>query len=581
MYIVGHNYSWARSALLFGQRYVFIAALVLARAPFAGQNASAQVWSVKLPSLAVDLRGLDVDGLGNVYATGRAAWPRVDSSSGYLARVDEYGHMVWIRQVAADAFLAQRFWIGIGMAVVTGGQGPVGFAGVDFTFDAGMYSSGGVSLASYDPDGGPSWSRTIGFPNAPYYFLFPGYIQGIDVDAEGNIYVAGVFADTLFAGPHVITPTLPPWIGWFVSVFVAKYTSAGEIAWARVVGERGHLGTWELPPMAAFDVDANGNMYLQGYFLAGAEFAVAGTDTVTLGKDTHVLVSLDGTGDIRWALPVFEGSTHSEKMFLQVSERQNAVGVVRHLVTSLGSNVTLTWFSLDGMLLSTQSLFRGDSVKLKDFTIDSQASKYVTGTFKGTRLWTDDFELSAPENYREGYFNNSRDGFVAEYDLAGNFVRVVHVTGVDNQEITSIAVNASDELLVGGYFDRIAILGMDTLNAEGYSGAFIANYGSSGLVDRVTEQVDAAYSEAVILHPNYPNPFGDGTDIGFRLPSPAEVRIRVYDITGRMVDELGGRRFSGGEHLVRIEAAALSSGLYYYRLTALGQTRVGSMLLVR
>ncbi len=154
--------------------------------------------------------------------------------------------------------------------------------------------------------------------------------------------------------------------------------------------------------------------------------------------------------------------------------------------------------------------------------------------------------------------------------------------GPHNQEITSIDVSASNELIVGGYFEKIAILGTEMLYAEGTNAhVFIANYGSSGLVEPAVESTDSEHPYFVMLHPNYPNPFAGETDIGFRLVSPAEVLIRVYDITGCMVDELGGRRFIGGEHTVRFDGRALPSGVYYYRLSVLGQTRVGSMLLVR
>ena len=191
-----------------------------------------------------------------------------------------------------------------------------------------------------------------------------------------------------------------------------------------------------------------------------------------------------------------------------------------------------------------------------------------------------DFVLPIPDTYS--------DGFVVEYDPEGNVVRVVHVTGPGDQEVIAIAISAQDELLVGGLFSNVAYLGTDSVYSDiqyhesiGAGNIFIANYGSSGLVDHVTEPETSPYPSSVTLHANYPNPVADATVIGFRLASPAEVQIRVYDITGRMVDELGGRRFTEGEHTVRFDGKALPSGVYYYRLSVLGQTRVGSMLLVR
>ncbi len=594
MHAVSCSYSCACNVLSSLGRYALHGALLVGCIVFARQDAEAQVWSVRLSSFAsFRLVDLDVEDQGNIYAVGFALGGAADSivirgtSSdygvaldrypymGYIARINGHGNADWLRAVHADAFPTESRELIIGTAVVAGYEGPIGVTGLPFLEDGVRFSSGGVSLAQSDPDGDLVWSRTIGSPKNSQHSIWPGYIQGLDVDAVGNVYVTGVFSDTLFAGSQA----LPPRRRYDSNVFVAKYTVAGNLVWARVVGGHGYLG-WGGLVKAAFDVDANGNVYLHGSFRAGAQFVVAGTDTVTLGKDENVLVSLNSGGDTRWVLPLANYAPARSPMFLRVTEdllgNPRTLVLLRNVLGGGASRVEMARFALDGAFLSRQPLFQGGrywGVRISDFAIHRTGRVYIAGTFENAPLLTDDFELFSPDNFS--------DGFVAEYDLGGNLVRVVHVSGSGHQEVTAIAVNVSGELLVGGHFGGSASLGTDTLYAEGYIDAFIANYGSSGLIEGVTEQVDAADPEAVILHPNYPNPFADGTDIGFRLPLPAAVRIRVYDITGRMVDELGGRHFSGGEHLVRFDGTTHPSGLYYYRLTALGQTRVGSTLLVR
>jgi hypothetical protein len=77
------------------------------------------------------------------------------------------------------------------------------------------------------------------------------------------------------------------------------------------------------------------------------------------------------------------------------------------------------------------------------------------------------------------------------------------------------------------------------------------------------------------LRQNYPNPFNPSTLITFELPVQSDVRVMVYDITGRMVASLAEGVMQAGSHTVSFNAENLSSGVYIYRLQA------GSVVLTR
>ncbi|AXJ01553.1 Por secretion system C-terminal sorting domain-containing protein [Cyclonatronum proteinivorum] len=87
---------------------------------------------------------------------------------------------------------------------------------------------------------------------------------------------------------------------------------------------------------------------------------------------------------------------------------------------------------------------------------------------------------------------------------------------------------------------------------------------------------------SLVLHQNYPNPFNPATTLFFGLPDAAEVNLRVYDSTGRLVQTLiEGRQYSAGEHRVSFDASRLPSGIYLYRLEASGQTLTRRMTLIK
>jgi len=62
---------------------------------------------------------------------------------------------------------------------------------------------------------------------------------------------------------------------------------------------------------------------------------------------------------------------------------------------------------------------------------------------------------------------------------------------------------------------------------------------------------------ALALGPNRPNPFGGETWVWYSLPQEARVTIRVFDVTGRLVEELVDGMRAAGHH----EAVWRTSGL--------------------
>jgi hypothetical protein len=69
------------------------------------------------------------------------------------------------------------------------------------------------------------------------------------------------------------------------------------------------------------------------------------------------------------------------------------------------------------------------------------------------------------------------------------------------------------------------------------------------------------------LEQNYPNPFNTSTNISYSLEEAGEVRLEVYDISGRRVATLADGYEQGGEHSVSWNGPGVSSGVYFYRLS--------------
>ncbi|MCX6133772.1 MAG: T9SS type A sorting domain-containing protein [Ignavibacteriales bacterium] len=70
------------------------------------------------------------------------------------------------------------------------------------------------------------------------------------------------------------------------------------------------------------------------------------------------------------------------------------------------------------------------------------------------------------------------------------------------------------------------------------------------------------------LDQNYPNPFNPSTTIAYTLASEVRASLKIYDVLGREVAGLLDEEQTPGKHSVIWDATRLSSGIYFYRLTA-------------
>jgi hypothetical protein len=83
--------------------------------------------------------------------------------------------------------------------------------------------------------------------------------------------------------------------------------------------------------------------------------------------------------------------------------------------------------------------------------------------------------------------------------------------------------------------------------------------------------VDVNLPSQFSLLQNHPNPFNPSTKITFELPADANVKLNVYNIIGQQIAEIVNSDLSRGRHEFNFNASDLSSGIYYYTLSAAGK----------
>jgi len=81
------------------------------------------------------------------------------------------------------------------------------------------------------------------------------------------------------------------------------------------------------------------------------------------------------------------------------------------------------------------------------------------------------------------------------------------------------------------------------------------------------------------LFQNYPNPFNGITAINFELQKASDVRLSVFDLTGRQIKELLNSTYAPGQHKISWNGTdsnglQISSGVYLIKLEAEGNTEI-------
>jgi photosystem II stability/assembly factor-like uncharacterized protein len=83
------------------------------------------------------------------------------------------------------------------------------------------------------------------------------------------------------------------------------------------------------------------------------------------------------------------------------------------------------------------------------------------------------------------------------------------------------------------------------------------------------------------LSQNYPNPFNPTTKINFALPKSGFVTLKIYDMLGREIKTLLNELLKPGTYETTFDASALSSGIYFYTLSAGNYKETKRMTLIR
>ena len=325
-----------------------------------------------------------------------------------------------------------------------------------------------VFVAKYDFGGNVIWAKRAGG-------TADDFGTAIASDLAGNLYVTGYFlsSNANFSGT-ILTNS------GSADVFVAKYDTAGNLAWAKAAGGAGYDAA------TGIAVDGAGNSYVTGLFYStNANF---GGVALTNGGQNNVFVTkFDPSGTVLWARQA--GGTSFDSGLAIAADAAGNVYVTGSFFspTSFFGGLTLTNSGENDIFVARYDtagnvLWARTAKGLSDdfgygIAVDGASNSYVAGYFLSTNL-----TFSASIILTNTSHNN--DVFVAKYDPNGTPLWARKAGGTSDDYAFGIALDAATNVYVAGNFystnGNWGALTLTNRSGTNSHDVFVARYDSNG-----------------------------------------------------------------------------------------------------
>lgn len=155
---------------------------------------------------------------------------------------------------------------------------------------------------------------------------------------------------------------------------------------------------------------------------------------------------------------------------------------------------------------------------------------------------------------------------------------------VEGVPISTIAACHRDPTIVGSGWGGVIVAWVDDRNGINNEDVYAQRVTLEGSIPTAVRRPNAP--TPLVVFQNVPNPFTSHTTFEFDLQDPSEVKVDVYDVTGRLVKAASVGTMGRGRHQLAFDGRdaagnKLPSGVYFYRVSARGSSVSRKILLTR
>ena len=288
--------------------------------------------------------------------------------------------------------------------------------------------------------------------------------------------------------------------------------------------------------------------------------------------------------DIKWIGTINRGLVKLEDTTWTIYDDQNS-GIPERRIRALNSENHIKWIGTnskgigrfnDTSWIVYNSTNSGISYDLiTDIDIDRENNKWISTSGGGLN------KFNSIDSIWSVYFN---PGFITcsliddsqnikwMGSTGGGLYKFYNDTGLvnytpDNSPMPSYAVNALS-------LDSNGNLWIGTAGG-------LAVFNETGIISGVNDPGIINTPVSVRLFQNYPNPFNPETSIKYALKNSGNVKLSVFDITGKLIQILVNENQKTGDYEVLFDGQSLPSGAYFYKIETADYNETRLMMLVK
>ncbi|MFH1196979.1 MAG: T9SS type A sorting domain-containing protein [bacterium] len=419
----------------------------------------------------------------------------------------------------------------------------------------------------------------------------------VRVDLEGNEIWSKTFGTTAFEYGNTITALSSG--GYAVAgyssasgskdFYIVKIDNDGNEIWSKTFGGE------SLDIATCIDETQDGGLIINGY-----------TGNETAGENDMYVVKLNSAGELVWDKKFGDTSNESGASVIENTDGSLLI---------LGSTGSYGATNLDYFLVKTDAqgnLLWKKNYNRSNFDIGSFMIPYSDGDFiligSGDKHGSDFMDAVAIKVDKDGtkkwlkYFDNYNFydyGAAACEDDSSNIIICGNTKSniAMNTDVYLIKLNASGSTIWKKAIDLsktdwtnsvlslnndIYVLGQTNSTGNGSYDMMLMK-----LNDPVTGIEQSQDEEMGFnLYQNSPNPFNMQTAIDFTLPETSNVKLNIYDSTGRLIRNLINEEKPGGHNAIIWDGLnnsheVVSSGIYFYSMISGNLSQTKKMILLK
>jgi gliding motility-associated-like protein len=334
----------------------------------------------------------------------------------FIAKYDSSGNYIWAKRFGDDAAEVGYSIYIQGSSIILGGFYWALSTNLNVGNGPWIHSNNGANdifIAKYDTSGNYLWSKSIGGNG-------DDKILKLDVDQSGNIYTIGTFQNIVDFDPGINTLSISS--SGNNDIFIAKYSTLGDLIWANKIGGIGD------DQGISIKADNLNNAYICGKYSNVVDFDP--------GLNNNSLSSSGGYDAF---------------------------------LAKYSSNGSYIWSKSIGNLLNEVG---------NDISITNSGEPIMCGNFEGTVDFNPDLGVFNMNS------NGMEDAFLLKLNTNGNFVFAKKFGGSNSDQCLQIEQDAFGNIITSGvfksncFFDSLAT--NITINSSGDYDIYFSKFNQSG-----------------------------------------------------------------------------------------------------